>query len=121
MLKFVETEKEHDLAKETALEIMSLVSDKHMGNYKIAIQAIEMAFDSLLQEEHDPKSIMTAYVLNENLEELQRVVKPDFAYPKLQDYENILGHKANEAVQIGWTMARTTNEFIKKLGETANE
>ena len=43
----------------------------------------------------------------------------DYAYPTIQDYEEIVGFKVGDPFKMGFTMARTTNKFIEQLcGET---
>jgi len=36
----------------------------------------------------------------------------DFAYPSVEEFEKIVGHKVNEAFKSGWIMARTTNKML---------
>ena len=33
----------------------------------------------------------------------------DYAYPTIEDYEELVGFKANEGFRIGFAMARMTN------------
>lgn len=42
-------------------------------------------------------------------------MKPDYAYPTINDYESCIGYPVGEAFKIGWMMARTTNSIIKQL------
>lgn len=43
---------------------------------------------------------------------------PDFAYPTIEDAEQILGFKiTNPAFQHGWAMARMTNKMIRELAK----
>jgi hypothetical protein len=41
---------------------------------------------------------------------------PDYAWPTVQDYEADVGFKVNDAFQMGWDMARTTNDLFKQMG-----
>ena len=36
----------------------------------------------------------------------------DYAYETIEEYEEIIGQRVNEAFRIGWTMARTTNAML---------
>jgi hypothetical protein len=38
--------------------------------------------------------------------------KADYAYETIEDYEEIVGFKVNEAFWIGWWMARTTKATL---------
>jgi len=42
---------------------------------------------------------------------------PDYAYKTIEEYEETVGYKVNEAFRIGWAMARTTKA---QLGILAN-
>jgi hypothetical protein len=44
--------------------------------------------------------------------------QPDYAWPTVEDYEKEVGFKVNDAFKAAWTMARTTNGFLKQMGET---
>ena len=41
---------------------------------------------------------------------------PDYAWPTVQDYEADVGFKVNDAFQMGWDMARTTNDLFRQMG-----
>lgn len=41
--------------------------------------------------------------------------KPDYAYSTIEEYENIVGYRVNDAFRNGWDMARTTNKQLKEL------
>ena len=41
---------------------------------------------------------------------------PDYAWPTIADYEKEVGFKVNDAFQMGWDMARTTNDIFKQMG-----
>ena len=41
---------------------------------------------------------------------------PDYAWAAVQDYEADVGFKVNDAFQMGWHMARTTNDLFKQMG-----
>lgn len=45
----------------------------------------------------------------------------DYAYPTVEDYEEIVGFKVNEVFKMGWDMARTTNSLFKILAENSGE
>jgi hypothetical protein len=42
---------------------------------------------------------------------------PDYAWPTIEDYEKEVGFKVNDAFKAAWTMARTTNDLFKQMGE----
>ena len=63
---------------------------------------------------------------NYNLEEIGKIAtiaanlriqqkEDDFVWKKLSDYEKTVGYSVNEAVRIGWDMARTTNKMIESM------
>jgi len=37
---------------------------------------------------------------------------PDYAYRKIEEYEEIIGYKTGDAFRIGWNMARITNTML---------
>jgi hypothetical protein len=39
----------------------------------------------------------------------------EYAYPTIEDYEDITGYKVNEAFRIGWSMARAKSNWFKGL------
>ena len=43
---------------------------------------------------------------------------PDYAWPTIEDYEKEVGFEVNDAFKAAWTMARTTNDLFKQMGET---
>jgi hypothetical protein len=43
---------------------------------------------------------------------------PDYAWPTIADYEKEVGFEVNDAFKAAWTMARTTNDLFKQMGET---
>jgi hypothetical protein len=51
--------------------------------------------------------------------EIERLNKaqPDYAWPTIEDYEKEVGFKVNDAFKAAWTMARTTNDLFKQMGE----
>ena len=44
--------------------------------------------------------------------------QPDYAWPTIADYEKEVGFEVNDAFKAAWTMARTTNDLFKQMGET---
>jgi hypothetical protein len=48
------------------------------------------------------------------------VQEPDYAWPTVEDYEQDMGFEVNETFKMAWTMARTTNVFLKQLGESSS-
>lgn len=44
-----------------------------------------------------------------------------FAYSTIEEYEELVGFKVNEAFRTGWMMARTMNSHIAALAESANK
>jgi hypothetical protein len=44
--------------------------------------------------------------------------EPDYAWPTIEDYEKEVGFEVNDAFKAAWTMARTTNDLFKQMGET---
>jgi hypothetical protein len=55
-----------------------------------------------------------------NQEEMQDLLKaqPDYAWTTIEDYEKEVGFKVNDAFKAAWTMARTTNDLFKQMGES---
>ena len=47
-----------------------------------------------------------------------KAVQPDYAWPTIADYEKEVGFEVNDAFKAAWTMARTTNDLFKQMGET---
>jgi hypothetical protein len=45
--------------------------------------------------------------------------QPDYAWPAIADYEKEVGFEVNDAFKAAWTMARTTNDLFKQMGESA--
>jgi hypothetical protein len=43
--------------------------------------------------------------------------QPDYAWPTIEDYEKEVGFEVNDAFKAAWTMARTTNDLFKQMGE----
>ena len=41
--------------------------------------------------------------------------KPNYTWPKVEDYEKEIGQQVNMAFKMGWEMARTTNEMLEQL------
>ena len=48
-----------------------------------------------------------------------KAAQPDYAWPTIEDYEKEVGFKVNDAFKAAWTMARTTNDLFKQMGENA--
>jgi hypothetical protein len=46
------------------------------------------------------------------------MAQPDYAWPTIEDYEKEVGFEVNDAFKAAWTMARTTNDLFKQMGET---
>ena len=44
--------------------------------------------------------------------------QPDYAWPTIEDYEKEVGFEVNDAFKAAWTMARTTNDLFKLMGES---
>jgi hypothetical protein len=47
------------------------------------------------------------------------MAQPDYAWPTIADYEKEVGFEVNDAFKAAWTMARTTNDLFKQMGENA--
>jgi hypothetical protein len=43
--------------------------------------------------------------------------EPDYAYPTIEDYEEIVGFEVNDTFKMGWAMARTTNNLFTQMME----
>jgi len=41
--------------------------------------------------------------------------EPDYAYPTIEEYEEITGFKVNDTFRMGWAMARTTNDLFRQM------
>jgi hypothetical protein len=48
-----------------------------------------------------------------------KAAQPDYAWPTIEDYEKEVGFEVNDAFKAAWTMARTTNDLFKQMGENA--
>jgi hypothetical protein len=46
------------------------------------------------------------------------MAEPDYAWPTIEAYEKEVGFKVNDAFKAAWSMARTTNDLFKQMGET---
>jgi hypothetical protein len=46
-----------------------------------------------------------------------KAAQPDYAWPTIADYEKEVGFEVNDAFKAAWTMARTTNDLFKQMGE----
>ena len=44
-----------------------------------------------------------------------RPQEPDYAYPTIEEYEELTGFKVNDTFRMGWVMARTTNDLFKQM------
>jgi hypothetical protein len=49
----------------------------------------------------------------------QPAQEPDYAYPTIEEYEEITGFKVNDTFRMGWAMARTTNDLFRQMKENA--
>lgn len=47
-----------------------------------------------------------------------KAAQPDYAWPTIADYEKEVGFEVNNAFKAAWTMARTTNDLFKQMGES---
>ena len=45
----------------------------------------------------------------------------DYAYADIEEYEQIVGRKVNEAFRIGWDMGRTKMKHQKALGANSED
>jgi len=43
----------------------------------------------------------------------------DYAYPTIEDFEEITKFKVNDTFRMGWAMARTTNDLFKQMEKNA--
>jgi hypothetical protein len=39
----------------------------------------------------------------------------DYAYPTIEEYEELTGFKVNDTFRMGWAMARTTNDLFRQM------
>jgi flagellar hook-basal body complex protein FliE len=60
-----------------------------------------------------------ADVLKQRIDNLNKAEQqaPDYAWPTIEDYEKEVGFEVNDAFKAAWTMARTTNDLFKQMGE----
>jgi hypothetical protein len=56
--------------------------------------------------------------VRDEINKQQSKAQPDYAWPTIADYEKEVGFKVNDAFKAAWTMARTTNDLFKQMGET---
>jgi hypothetical protein len=45
----------------------------------------------------------------------KRLVKPDYAWPTVQDYEREVGYEVNDTFKGAWAMARTTKDMLEQM------
>jgi len=50
----------------------------------------------------------------------QPAQEPDYAYPTIEEYEEITGFKVNDTFRMGWAMARTTNDLFKQMEKNSD-
>ena len=43
----------------------------------------------------------------------------EYTYKTIEEYEEIVGFKVNDAFRIGWDMARTKNKHLRQLTESS--
>ena len=55
----------------------------------------------------------------ESVKEALAQQEPDYAYPTIEEYEEITGFKVNDTFKMGWVMARTTNDLFKQMEKNA--
>ncbi len=81
---------------------------------KLAIEVFDGNWhDEIVDTEWADKANNAITVLREALAEQPA---PDYAWPTVQDYEADVGFKVNDAFQMGWDMARTTNDLFRQMG-----
>jgi hypothetical protein len=88
-----------------------------------AHDAIEAALAQPAQEPDHGDELTIAYMSGVHRgKELaaQPAQGPDYAYPTIEEYEEITGFKVNDTFRMGWAMARTTNDLFKQM-EKQNE
>jgi hypothetical protein len=56
--------------------------------------------------------------VRDEINKQHRKAQPDYAWPTIEDYEKEVGFEVNDAFKAAWTMARTTNDLFKQMGET---
>jgi hypothetical protein len=56
--------------------------------------------------------------VRDEINKQHRKAQPDYAWPTIADYEKEVGFEVNDAFKAAWTMARTTNDLFKQMGET---
>jgi hypothetical protein len=54
--------------------------------------------------------------VRDEINKQQSKAQPDYAWPTIEDYEEEVGFKVNDAFRAAWTMARTTNDLFKQMG-----
>ena len=55
--------------------------------------------------------------VRDEINKQQSKAQPDYAWPTIEDYEKEVGFEVNDAFKAAWTMARTTNDLFKQMGE----
>ena len=55
--------------------------------------------------------------VRDEINKQQSNAQPDYAWPTIEDYEEEVGFKVNDAFKAAWTMARTTNDLFKQMGK----
>jgi len=92
--------------EEVAENLLLDVRDELLKQYRKAMQDALVGGTGIMKggERIDPASIYAQQDI------------PDYAWPTVQDYEADVGFKVNDAFQMGWDMARTTNDLFRQMG-----
>jgi hypothetical protein len=82
------------------------------------LAAIDAHFSASDRDEMDQADEQLLDVRDE-INKQQSKAQPDYAWPTIADYEKEVGFEVNDAFKAAWTMARTTNDLFKQMGENA--
>jgi hypothetical protein len=86
--------------------------------YKEVADAMNLLWNGTL-EQHQIAEQMANKKLYTTPPAAQPAQEPDYAYPTIEEYEEITGFKVNDTFRMGWAMARTTNDLFKQMEKNA--
>jgi hypothetical protein len=107
-----------DIGRKACCGVLSYHPHSESCKAKQAITAIKAALAQPAQEPDHGDELTIAYMSGVHRgKELaaQPAQGPDYAYPTIEEYEEITGFKVNDTFRMGWAMARTTNDLFKQM------
>jgi hypothetical protein len=108
-------------AHDRFLERQRIANERALEMYGKAIEDTLVGGTGIMKDGKriDPASIYKDAPPKQDVPETNfgNMAKPDYAWPTIEDYEKEVGFKVNDAFKAAWTMARTTNDLFKQMGE----